>query len=202
MLKLRHSHFRDNTGFTKDLSESSQQSQSLVPSERMTRGISSFQGTSSQCKQFQVQFQAPETQFKSLSSMDSELPGSPGDPSRARDQSVGCCFDNREKKSRKKDERRPLPLRAALDSPVSTGRGKQTSGGTHTLFVFGKAQRPNRVGAASPQPQWELVPFGICVFLIEPIDALFCLPVCFACEQTAGFRQNKSTRKLSASAVP
>lgn len=79
--------------------------------------------------------------------MDSEFPGSPGDQSRARDQSVGCCFDNREKKSLKKDKRRPLLLRAALDSPVSTGEegevcGKQTSGApTHSLcFVFGKAQ--------------------------------------------------------------
>lgn len=37
--------------------------------------------------------------------------------------------------------------------------------------------------------------------LIEPVGALFCLPVCFAREQTARFPQNKSTRKLSASAV-
>lgn len=182
MLRLRHSYFRGNTGFTKDLSESSQQSQSLVPSQRMTIDISSpmynqtqwlralypcsFQGTNSQCEQFQ----APEKQFKSLSSMDSEFPGSPGDRSRARDQSVGCCFDNREKKSLKKDERRPLLLRAALDSPVSQhqeGKADLGGGGIHRLFVFGKAQRPNRVEATSPQPspqpQWELVPFGIWV---------------------------------------
>lgn len=142
----------------------------------------------------------PEKQFKSLSSMDSELPGSP-DQSRARDQSVGCCFDNREEKSLKKDERRPLLLRAALDSPVSTGRGKQTPGvPTRSLcleklsdLIGWELHHPSRSGS-------------LCLLasasLTEPIGALFCMLVCFACGQTARFRQNKSTRKLSASAVP
>lgn len=104
-------------------------------------------------------------------------------------------------RSLKKDKRRPLLLRAALDSPVSTGRGKQTSGApTRSLcleklsdLIGWELHHPSRSGS-------------LCLLasasLTEPIGALFCLPVCFACEQTARFRQNESTRKLSASAVP
>lgn len=114
---------------------------------------------------------------------------------------MGCCFDNREKKSLRKDERRPLLRRAAVDSPVSTGRGKQTSGApTHSLcleklsdLIERELRHPNHSGSLC------LLASGS---LIEPIGALFCLPVGFAREQAARFRQNKSTRKLSASAVP